>query len=153
MIIEAESRAEVENVRRLFIEYAAALGFSLCFQNFDQELEGLPGAYKRPDGRLLLALVDGIDVGCVALRRINPEICEMKRLYVRPASRAAGVGRRLAEAAITHARDIGYARMRLDTIEPLMPQAVALYRTLGFREIAAYTTNPLAGALYLELEL
>jgi putative acetyltransferase len=153
MIVEAESRAEVENVRTLFIEYAASLGFSLCFQNFDQELEGLPGAYKRPDGRLLLALVDGVDVGCVALRRINPEICEMKRLYVRPASRAAGVGRRLAEAAITHARDIGYARMRLDTIEPLMPEAVALYRTLGFREIAAYTANPLAGALYLELEL
>src|SRR6266446_6911629 len=116
MIIEAESRAEVENVRTLFIEYATSLAFSLCFQNFDQELEGLPGAYKRPDGRLLLALVDGIDVGCVALRRINPEICEMKRFYVRPASRAAGMGRRLAAAAITHARDIGYARMRLDTI-------------------------------------
>ena len=153
MVIEAESGIEVENVRTLFLEYAASLGFSLCFQNFNQELEGLPGAYKRPDGRLLLALLDGIHVGCVAFRRITPEICEMKRLYVRPESRAAGVGRSLAEAAIAHARDSGYIRMRLDTIEPLMAEAVALYRKLGFREIAPYTTNPLEGALYLELQL
>jgi GNAT superfamily N-acetyltransferase len=152
-LIEAEDRATVESVRTLFVEYASSLGFSLCFQNFDQELEGLPGAYRRPEGRLLLARIGEEDAGCVALRKTGLEICEMKRLYVRPALRGHGVGRRLALAAIAAARDIGYSTVRLDTVEPLMPEAVALYRQLGFHPIAPYTANPVAGALYMELDL
>ena len=153
IILDAESPELMERARTLLVEYASSLGFSLCFQNFDQELESLPGGYRRPDGRLLLARIGETDVGCVALRRIDPQACEMKRLYVRPAMRAQGIGRRLAEATISAARDIGYATMRLDTIEPRMPEAVALYRQLGFRDIAPYTANPLDGALYMELQL
>jgi ribosomal protein S18 acetylase RimI-like enzyme len=152
-VVEAEDAASVESVRTLFAEYAVSLGFSLCFQNFDQELAGLPGSYRRPDGRLLLARMGNADIGCVALRRIGPQTCEMKRLYVRPAMRAQGVGRYLAGAAITAAREIGYSAMRLDTVEPLMTQAVALYRQLGFRAIDPYTPNPVNGALYMELDL
>jgi GNAT superfamily N-acetyltransferase len=153
VIVEAEDPASVESVRTLFAEYAVSLGFSLCFQNFDQELAGLPGSYRRPDGRLLLARMGDADIGCVALRRIGPQTCEMKRLYVRLAMRARGVGRHLAGAAIAAAREIGYAKMRLDTVEPLMPEAVALYRQLGFHPIDPYTPNPLDGALYMELDL
>ena len=161
-IADAEGPAQLQSVRTLFVEYATGLGFSLCFQNFDQEIENLPGNYGRPDGRLLLATVSSaqlklrpteVDVGCVGLRRIGPHICEMKRLYVRPGMRANGVGRALARAVIAQAREIGYQTMRLDTVEPLMPEAVALYRTLGFHPIAPYTSNPIEGALYMELDL
>jgi putative acetyltransferase len=152
-ILDAESPEDLGSVRTLFVEYASSLGFSLCFQDFDRELDSLPEKYARPDGRLLLARMGTADVGCVALRRIEPSVCEMKRLYVRPAMRAQGVGRCLAGAAVAAAREIGYAAMRLDTVQPLMPEAVALYRRLGFHEIAPYTSNPLDGALYLELDL
>jgi putative acetyltransferase len=152
-IVDADTAEYVDRVRTLFVEYATSLGFSLCFQNFDKELESLPGHYARPDGRLLLARIGETGVGCVGLRRIGAEICEMKRLYVRPATRAHGVGRSLDEAVIAQARAIGYEKMRLDTVEPLMPNAVALYRKLGFREVAPYAPNPLDGALYMELHL
>jgi GNAT superfamily N-acetyltransferase len=152
-ILDAESPEHLDSVRTLFVEYAASLGFSLCFQNFDQELESLPGKYGRPDGRLLLARLGEADVGCVALRRIGSQVCEMKRLYVRPAMRGQGVGRRLVDAVISAAREMGYATMRLDTDESRMAEAVALYRQLGFRPIAPYTANPLADALYLEIDL
>src|SRR6202030_2654925 len=127
--------------------------FSLCFQSFDQELAGLPGDYAPPDGRLLLAQYRDQLAGCVALHGLGSGICEMKRLYLRPQFRGEGLGRALAERIIAEARQIGYQRMRLDTVEPVMKDAVALYRKLGFTEIAPYCPNPIAGAMYMELEL
>lgn len=153
LIRPSQSASEIQTVRELFLEYAQSLGFSLCFQSFDQELAGLPGDYAPPDGRLLLA-VGGTDAaGCVALHKIDSDICEMKRLYVRPRFRGLGLGKMLAERIIVEAREIGYKRLRLDTVEPRMTTAVAIYRTLGFREIAPYRVNPIDGALYMELQL
>ncbi|MGC2196794.1 MAG: GNAT family N-acetyltransferase [Terriglobales bacterium] len=152
-IVQAQSTAQIAQVRELFLEYASSLGFSLCFQSFDQELASLPGDYAPPDGRLLLAEYEGQPAGCVALHKLEPGICEMKRLYLRPAFRGKGLGRRLTETIVHEARGIGYGRLRLDTVEPLMKDAVAMYRKLGFREIAPYRANPMEGALYLELEL
>jgi putative acetyltransferase len=116
-------------------------------------LAELPGDYAPPDGRLLLALYEGELAGCVALHKLQSEICEMKRLYLRPELRGKGLGRALAENIISEARRIGYKRMRLDTVEPAMKDAVAMYRRLGFKEIAAYRANPMPGTLYMELEL
>ena len=152
-IFQAASPAEIGHARELFLEYAQTLGFSLCFQNFDQELAELPGDYAPPQGRLLLAEYDGQLVGCVALHQLDSGICEMKRLYLRPQFRGKGVGRALAERIIVEASQIGYQRMRLDSVEPVMKHAVAMYRGLGFKEIAPYCTNPMAGAIYMELEL
>jgi putative acetyltransferase len=153
LIYPAESSVQMVQARALFLEYADSLGFSLCFQNFDKELEGLPGLYAPPGGRLLLAEYYGELAGCVALRRLDEEIAEMKRLYLRPALRGKGLGRILAQKIIQEAREIGYRRMRLDTVEPVMKTAVEMYRELGFREIEPYTKNPIEGALYLELKL
>ena len=144
---------QVAQARELFLEYARSLGMNLCFQNFEQELAELPGSYAPPDGRLLLAEYAGQLVGCVALHKWEADICEMKRLYLRPAFRGKGLGRLLAETIIAEARTIKYQRMRLDTIEPLMKDAVEMYRKLGFREIAAYRANPIVGAMYMELQL
>ncbi len=152
-IFQAESPAQMAQARELFIEYAQSLGFSLCFQNFDKELAGLPGDYAPPQGRLLLAEYEGELAGCVALRPKETGICEMKRLYLRPQFRGKGLGRILAERIIAEAPEIGYRRMRLDTVEPVMKDAVAMYRKLGFKEIAPYCANPMAGALYMELDL
>ena len=151
--MQAESSAHVAQARELFQEYAQSLGVNLCFQNFEQELAGLPGHYAPPDGRLLLAEYDGQLAGCVALHKWEDGICEMKRLYLRPSFRGKGLGRVIAEKIIAEARSIGYQRMRLDTIEPLMKDAVEMYRKLGFREIAPYRPNPIAGAMYMELQL
>jgi ribosomal protein S18 acetylase RimI-like enzyme len=150
---QAESPAQIAQARELFLEYAQSLGFSLCFQNFDKELAGLPGDYAPPEGRLLLVECEGQLAGCVALHALEPGICEMKRLYLRPRFRGRGLGRAVAERIIAEARQIGYRRMRLDTVEPVMKDAVAMYRKLGFKEIASYRTNPIAGAVYMELEL
>lgn len=148
---QAESPDQIAAIRELFLEYAQSLGFSLCFQSFDKELAELPGDYAPPQGRLLLATHEAAAAGCVALYKLHPEVCEMKRLYVRPLFRGKGLGRALAERIIADARQIGYQRLRLDTVEPMMPAAVAMYRQLGFREIAPYRENPIAGALYMEL--
>lgn len=152
-IAQADTSARIAQARELFLEYAQSLGFSLCFQSFDQELAGLPGSYGQPEGRLLLAEYDGQLAGCVALHRLEAGICEMKRLYLRPQFRGKGLGRALAERIIAEAREIGYQQMRLDTVEPVMKDAVAMYRKLGFQDIAAYRTNPIAGAMYMELKL
>ncbi len=140
----------LHELRELFQEYAAALGIDLCFQNFDHELAELPGEYAPPAGRLLIAVHEDRLVGCVALRPIEADICELKRLYVRPDYRGSGLGRRLATSVIEAAWEIGYARIRLDTL-PVMEQAIALYRSLGFLAIASYRNNPICGALYFEL--
>jgi putative acetyltransferase len=157
-ITRAIDSTQIEECKRLFEEYAKSLGFSLCFQGFEKELAGLPGDYAPPDGRLLLAYHDGDGIaaqpaGCIALHRLEPGICEMKRLYVRPEFRGRGIGRSLAEAVIREAAAIGYERMRLDTIAAKMAEAVELYRSLGFREIAPYRGNPIPTALYMELRL
>ena len=153
IIRDADTAADFELVRTLFLEYAQALGFSLCFQNFDQELAGLPGKYARPDGRLLMAVHEEQAAGCVGLRPLEDRTCEMKRLYVRASFRGKSIGRLLAERVISEARAIGYTRMRLDTVASTMADAVALYRRLGFVEISPYCENPIAGALYMELSL
>jgi putative acetyltransferase len=153
-LVQAETLEQVGQARELFLEYAAATGIDLCFQNFDQELASLPGEYAPPSGRLFLALdeTQGVIAGCVALRKIDKETCEMKRLYVRPAARGTGSGKSLALKIIEEARRIGYARMRLDTL-PSMRQAIMLYRSLGFKPIEPYRYNPEEGALFMELDL
>jgi ribosomal protein S18 acetylase RimI-like enzyme len=152
-LIQATSDEEILQARQLFEEYAASLGIDLCFQNFDKELAGLPGAYAPPSGRLLLAKEDDLIAGCIALRKIGDGIGEMKRLYVRSEFRGQGLGRLLTEALLREARDIGYSRMRLDTIPGKMDQAIALYRSLGFRDIEPYYNNPVEGAAFMELLL
>ena len=152
-LIQAQSPEDIRRARELFEEYAATLGISLCFQNFDKELADLPGEYYPPSGRLLLAFEDNEISGGVALRGIGESICEMKRLFVRADFRGKGLGRKLAEAIINEARGIGYERMRLDTLPGKMDQAIALYRSLGFREIEPYYNNPVAGAVFMELLL
>ena len=149
----AETAEDVLCARELFREYEPSLGLSLCFQNFEQELAAWPGEYVPRDGQLLLAEEGTELAGCVALCKIDARTCEMKRLYVRPQFRGKGLGRILAERVVADAREIGYKRLRLDTVEPVMRDAVAMYRKLGFREIAPYRENPVEGALYMELEL
>jgi len=139
-------------VRFLFEEYAQGLGFDLCFQDFDQELAVLPGRYALPGGGVWLAWVESMPAGCVALRPLAEDVCEMKRLYVRPANAGQGLGRALAEAAVAGARARGYRAIRLDTLET-MTAANALYKKLGFRTTAPYCDNPLPGALYYQLRL
>jgi putative acetyltransferase len=150
--IQAETPEQIAEARQLFVEYADSLGFDLGFQGFDEELAGLPGAYAPPQGCLLLAIHDGGTAGCVALRDLGEGICEMKRLYVRPGFRGLRIGHALVQAVIAEAREIGYGRMRLDTV-PAMAQARALYFSLGFREIPPYRFNPIPGTAFLELDL
>jgi ribosomal protein S18 acetylase RimI-like enzyme len=150
---QAQGEPQIAQARELFLEYAQSLGFSLCFQNFDQELANLPGDYAPPTGRLLIAEYAGQAAGCVALHQLEPGICEMKRLYLRPQFRGQGLGRMLADRIIAEARQSGYQRMRLDTVGPVMKDAVAMYRKIGFQKIEPYCTNPIAGTLYMELLL
>jgi ribosomal protein S18 acetylase RimI-like enzyme len=136
----------------LFKEYASLLGVDLCFQDFERELKELPGEYAEPDGCILLALLDSTLAGCVALRPFELDVCEMKRMYVRPMFRRKGIGRALAQKVIAEAKQRGYKKMRLDSL-PTMTEAQALYRSLGFREIVAYRPNPIHGATFLELRI
>jgi GNAT superfamily N-acetyltransferase len=147
----ATSPEEMEPIRLLFREYADSLSFNLCFQNFERELAALPGQYAPPSGCLLLATVVNEPAGCVALKRLEEGVCEMKRLYVRGQYRGTGLGRRLVEQIIRESRRLGYHAIRLDTIPSQMGNAIALYRFLGFQDIPAYCYNPVQGALFLEL--
>ena len=151
-IERAETPEFVRLARDLFVEYSASLEVDLCFQGFEEELARLPGEYARPTGRLLLVFDGEQAVGCGALRRIDDVVCEMKRVYVRPSVRGKGAGRMLMGALIEMAREIGYERMRLDTL-PSMTRAMEIYRAVGFREIAPYRANPVPGASFLELDL
>ena len=151
-LIKAKTDKEILTIRKLFFEYAKSLDFELCFQDFDKELDGLPGEYTDPGGMILLARTDGKVAGCAALRKINTETCEMKRLYVRPEFRGKKIGLLLAEKIIEEAKKIGYRKMRLDTT-PQMKEAILLYKSLGFREIKPYRYNPIEGAIYMEKEL
>jgi len=146
-------------ITALFREYAQSLGFSLAYQDFDKELADFPGKYSAPDGALLLATVDGMAAGTVALRKLDTGICEMKRLYVRPEFRGRrtvdgrSIGRALAEGIVAIGRERGYQRLRLDTITGKMRHAVALYRSMGFVEIPPYYASPIPDTAYLELVL
>jgi ribosomal protein S18 acetylase RimI-like enzyme len=151
-VTEAVGASYVAQARRLFVEYASSLGTDLAFQDFEQEVASLPGAYAPPGGRLLLGPAGEEVAGCVAMRRLAEDVCEMKRLYVRPAYRSRGTGRQLAESIIQTARGAGYRLMRLDTL-PEMASAQRLYRELGFRSIAPYRYNPIKGTEFLELDL
>jgi putative acetyltransferase len=149
---QATSPLDVETARALFIEYQKSLGISLCFQNFDAEVASLPGAYAAPEGRLLVAFVGDRPAGCVALRKLEDGICEMKRLWVRPAFRGTRLGRRLAEAVLAEARAAGYRAIRLDTL-PSMREAQALYVSLGFVDIPPYNDHPIEGTRFMEVRL
>lgn len=150
---QATSADQIEQARTLFREYEAWLGLDLCFQNFEKELAELPGAYALPTGRLLLAYEKDELAGCVGLRKLGEGVCEMKRLFLRPRFHGQGRGRELAEAIIEEARRASYERLRLDTLAEQMGRAIELYRKLGFKEIGPYYENPVAGALFMELEL
>jgi GNAT superfamily N-acetyltransferase len=152
VIDNVKTPKHIEIARALFREYAASLGFDLSFQNFEQELAELPGDYAPPGGRLYLAFEKGRPAGCVALRRISDDDCEMKRFYVCPLYRGKGVGKKLATLVIGDARQIGYKRILLDTV-PAMKRAIRLYRVLGFKPIPAYRENPIPGASFMELTL
>jgi ribosomal protein S18 acetylase RimI-like enzyme len=152
MVAVTGAGPQLEAVRELFLEYARSLGFSLCFQGFDRELATLPGDYAPPSGCLLLALEDGKAAGCVGLRRIDDERCEMKRLYVRPEYRGRGLGRELAEKVVAEARKAGYRSMYLDTL-PVMKKAQALYQSLGFSDCAPYYDNSCVGSRCMLREL
>ena len=151
-LVDGSAAAWIPRVRELFREYERWIGLDLEFQQFADELATLPGDYAPPRGRLWLATSDDELAGCIAMRAITPEICEMKRLYVRDAFRGQGIGAQLITQLRADARAIGYARMRLDTL-PMMTTAIAMYRQLGFRNIEPYRYNPHAGALYMELDL
>ena len=151
-IREATRAEDIAIARELLREYERALGVDLCFQGFAQELANLPGEYASPRGTLLLAHVGNDVAGCIALRAVSDNICEMKRLYVRDAFRAGGLGRSLVERLISIARAMGYQRMVLDTL-PTMVSAQRLYAGFGFADIAPYRHNPIGGTRFLGLEL
>ncbi len=152
-IIHVGNSNYLEEVRRLFREYADLIGIDLSFQNFDAELANLPAGYLPPDGALLLALNDNQAAGCVALRQFEAETCEMKRLYVRPHFRSLNIGGKLAQEIINEAKKFGYKQMVLDTLSSSMSKAQSLYVSLGFKEIPAYRYNPEADAVFMQLDL
>lgn len=152
-IYQASAAEQLENARELFREYEAWLGLDLCFQGFEEELRNLPGKYAKPEGRLLLVEADGRLAGCIAMRKLEDGVCEMKRLFVRDGFRGMRIGNSLIEWLINEARSSGYAKMRLDTFPAKMGKAVKLYESHGFREIGPYYSNPHEGVLFMELDL
>jgi GNAT superfamily N-acetyltransferase len=152
-ILRAESSEQIEQARELFREYEAWIEVDLCFQSFAKELAGLPGDYAAPEGRLLLVFEKEKLAGCIALRKLGRSVCEMKRLFVRPEFHGKGIGRQLVDAIVREAREIGYQKMRLDTIPPKMNKAISIYRSMGFKEIEPYYATPVPGAKFMELAL
>lgn len=153
IITQAETDEQIAEAKALFREYESWFGMDLCFQGFEAELAALPGKYAMPDGRLYLAYSDDKLAGCIALRKLDDDICEMKRLFVRDGFRGAKVGVSLIERVIAEAQEIGYSKMRLDTYPPKMGKAVSLYLSHGFVQIPPYYNNPHPDVLYLELAL
>lgn len=151
-IISAQTQDHINEIHQLFLDYEQFLGVDLCFQGFEEELAKLPGKYAPPKGALLIAVDEKNVAGCVAVRELENDICEMKRLFVRPQYRGNGIGRMLAKAIIDEAVKIGYNRMRLDTLNTLK-EAMKLYESLGFKRIAPYYDNPLPNVVYWEIEL
>ena len=151
-IVDAVASGEVGEVRALLLEYQASLDVDLCFQGFPREVAELPGSYSPPSGRLLLARAGGLACGCIALQAISSDVCEMKRLYVRPACRGTGLGRMLAARILDEARSIGYRTICLDTL-PSMTRAAAMYEALGFEEVPPYRHNPVPGTRFMALSL
>lgn len=151
-IVAADFPRDREMIVALFREYAAELGIDLAFQDFEAELASLPGKYAPPKGRLYLAWVEGTAAGCIALRPLATDICEMKRLYIRPKYRSLGLAKRLAALLITEATQAGYQAMRLDTLST-MDAAIGLYTQLGFEDIVPYYHNPTPGTRFMELKL
>lgn len=151
-IFKPESENQLLEARNLINEYASSLNFDLCFQDFEKELREFPGEYSPPAGCVILASENEAAIGCVAMRKLSKDICEMKRLYVRPKFRRRGTGKLLAKSVIMEARKTGYAEMRLDTLAS-MREAIALYQHLGFKRIEAYRHNPIEDAVYMELSL
>ena len=152
VVIEPSTSLDINRVRELFVEYASWLNVDLCFQGFNEELAVLPGAYARPDGRLYLAITHGQAAGCITLRRFDASTGEVKRLWVRPSFRGRGLARELVQRVLDSAREVGYSRLVLDTLDT-MTDAMALYRSMGFRDIEPYYDNPLPGPVYMALDL
>jgi ribosomal protein S18 acetylase RimI-like enzyme len=151
-IIEANTHELITQAKSLFLEYTETLDFSLCFQNFDNELENFTSQYSPPAGNLFLALFENDPIGCVGVRYFEKDICEMKRLYIRSEFRGKGTGKKLAVSAIESGKALGYDYMRLDTLSS-METANQLYKSLGFVEIDPYRDNPIRGAIYMEMKL
>lgn len=143
---------QLDEIRQLFREYANSLEIDLCFQDFEEELDSLPGKYAEPDGRLYIALFDDKVAGCIALRRYDDNRAELKRLFVRNGYRGLGISKRLIQRIIQDALDIGYHSILLDTLDTMKP-AINLYSSFGFDEIESYYDNPIEGAKYFELDL
>jgi len=152
-IFHTETAADIADAQRLFREYETWLGMDLCFQSFEEEVRDLPGRYAKPEGRLFLAAVDEKPAGCVALRKLEKDVCEMKRLFVRGEYRGRGIGEMMVEKLIQAARAVGYQKIRLDTHPPKMKKALRLYEARGFRIIPPYYDNPHGGVLFMELDL
>lgn len=153
MKIRKADSAEISKIRELFRAYAAELNVDLCFQNFEEEMAKLPGVYAEPEGCILVLENDeNVLCGAVALKKLEPDVCEMKRLYIEPEFRKGGNGRKLAVSLIEEAKEKGYTVMKLDTIQRLKP-AVELYKSMGFVETDAYNYNPDATVLYFKKDL
>jgi len=152
-IFDAVNDQDFSETKKLFTEYAESLNFDLCFQGFDIELANLPGKYAPPDGFILLAEYESKIAGCIALRKLEDGICEMKRLFVRPEFRGFGIGKKLCDELILRAKNMGYSKMRLDTIKKQMKEAIKLYKSYGFYEIEPYYNNPQEGVMYMQLSL
>ena len=147
----SKSQKDFEKAKELFIEYKNSLNLDLCFQKFHEEISDLPSQYSEPSGCIILCYENKKPTGCIALRKFEGDTCEMKRLYLRPEARGKGIGRVLANKIIEKAKELGYKKMQLDTLET-MKEAIALYKSMGFKVIAPYRFNPLDGVVYMELE-
>lgn len=148
----SKTEQDYNDAKDLFLKYANSLNFELCFQNFEKEISDLPAQYSEPTGCIIICYEDDNPIGCVGLRKFSEGICEMKRLYLRNNARGKGIGRVLAEKIVEKAKELGYRKMQLDTIET-MKEAISLYKSMRFKEISPYRFNPVKGVIYMELEL